>query len=132
MSCNCCLYLSVCLQGSESKGALPNHVSGNGELIPIVAPSMIRSLSVSGDLHGVQPDPIAADILRKEPEQETFARLKITPSGSGLISSFADLCRYYNNLLHDLLLLIHASFLGSRPAVFEGWDFLGQFLFLLL
>jgi len=46
-----------------------------------IAPSMIRSHSVSGDLHGVQPDPIAADILRKEPEHETFARLKITPIG---------------------------------------------------
>ncbi|KAL2977261.1 hypothetical protein AAZX31_13G056700 [Glycine max] len=41
--------------------------------------SMIRSHSVSGDLHGVQPDPIAADILRKEPEHETFTRLRITP-----------------------------------------------------
>ncbi|XP_020233434.1 AMP deaminase [Cajanus cajan] len=56
---------------------LPNHVNANGE--PLVASSMIRSHSVSGDLHGVQPDPIAADILRKGPEQETFTRLKITP-----------------------------------------------------
>jgi len=46
-----------------------------------IAPSMIRSHSVSGDLHGVPPDPIAADILRKEPEHETFTRLKITPIG---------------------------------------------------
>ena len=60
---------------------LPNHVNANGEQIPIAPTSMIRSHSVSGDLHGVQPDPIAADILRKEPEQETFARLKITPMG---------------------------------------------------
>lgn len=37
---------------------------------------------VSGDLHGVQPDPVAADILRKEPEQETFVRLRITPYGT--------------------------------------------------
>ncbi|KAL6138898.1 hypothetical protein ACLB2K_064177 [Fragaria x ananassa] len=59
---------------------LPNHVTANGEQIAIAASSMIRSHSVSGDLHGVQPDPIAADILRKEPEQETFARLKITPT----------------------------------------------------
>ncbi|XP_062003474.1 AMP deaminase [Rosa rugosa] len=59
---------------------LPNHVTANGEQIAIPASSMIRSHSVSGDLHGVQPDPIAADILRKEPEQETFARLKITPT----------------------------------------------------
>ncbi|KAM5560465.1 hypothetical protein ABKV19_021562 [Rosa sericea] len=61
---------------------LPNHVTANGEQIAIAASSMIRSHSVSGDLHGVQPDPIAADILRKEPEQETFARLKITPTES--------------------------------------------------
>ncbi|XP_004302529.1 PREDICTED: AMP deaminase [Fragaria vesca subsp. vesca] len=59
---------------------LPNHVTTNGEQIAIAASSMIRSHSVSGDLHGVQPDPIAADILRKEPEQETFARLQITPT----------------------------------------------------
>ncbi|KAL4606266.1 hypothetical protein ACB092_09G089900 [Castanea dentata] len=59
---------------------LPDHVKASGEQKSIVAPSMIRSHSVSGDLHGVQPDPIAADILRKEPEQEIFARLKITPS----------------------------------------------------
>lgn len=58
---------------------LPEHVKTNAEQMAITAPSMIRSHSVSGDLHGVQPDPIAADILRKEPEQETFARLKITP-----------------------------------------------------
>lgn len=43
----------------------------------MAASSMIRSHSVSGDLHGVQPDPIAADILRKEPEQETFVRLNV-------------------------------------------------------
>ncbi|KAF4379092.1 hypothetical protein F8388_022179 [Cannabis sativa] len=58
---------------------LPDRVKENGEPLPIAGPTMIRSHSVSGDLHGVQPDPIAADILRKEPEQETFARLKITP-----------------------------------------------------
>lgn len=56
--------------------------STNGDQVPITAPSMIRSHSISGDLHGVQPDPIAADILRKEPEQETFVRLKISPSGT--------------------------------------------------
>lgn len=53
----------------------------DGEQIAMPAASMIRSHSVSGDLHGVQPDPIAADILRKEPEQETFVRLKISPGG---------------------------------------------------
>ncbi|XXG39706.1 hypothetical protein AAC387_Pa01g0594 [Persea americana] len=59
---------------------LPDHMNANGEQIPIAAASMIRSHSVSGDLHGVPPDPVAADILRKEPEQETFVRLKITPT----------------------------------------------------
>ncbi|XP_021289737.1 AMP deaminase [Herrania umbratica] len=59
---------------------LPDHINANGEAIQIAASSMIRSHSVSGDLHGVQPDPIAADILRKEPEQETFARLRIAPT----------------------------------------------------
>lgn len=54
--------------------------NNNGDQIPIASAAMIRSHSVSGDLHGVQPDPIAADILRKEPEQETFVRLKISPS----------------------------------------------------
>lgn len=56
-------------------------MNANGEQIPIAAASMIRSHSVSGDLHGVPPDPVAADILRKEPEHETFVRLKITPTG---------------------------------------------------
>ncbi|XP_039009057.1 AMP deaminase-like [Hibiscus syriacus] len=59
---------------------LPDHINGNGEAIQRVASSMIRTHSISGDLHGVRPDPIAADILRKVPEHETFARLKISPS----------------------------------------------------
>ncbi|KNA14237.1 hypothetical protein SOVF_109320 [Spinacia oleracea] len=58
---------------------LPGNTN-NGDQVPITSPNMIRSHSISGDLHGVQPDPIAADILRKEPEQETFVRLKISPS----------------------------------------------------
>lgn len=64
---------------------LPDHLKDNGEQIPIAAASMIRSHSVSGDLHGVQPDPIAADILRKEPEHETFVRLRISPFGTFLL-----------------------------------------------
>lgn len=43
---------------------------------------MIRSHSVSGDLHGMPSNPVAADILRREPEQEIFSRLKISPSGA--------------------------------------------------
>ncbi|KAK1383540.1 hypothetical protein POM88_021275 [Heracleum sosnowskyi] len=46
---------------------LPDNGTVNGEP-NIAASSMIRSYSVSGDLH----DPVAADILRKEPEHETF------------------------------------------------------------
>ncbi|OMO85037.1 hypothetical protein CCACVL1_10473 [Corchorus capsularis] len=64
----------------HTNGNAVNHINTNGEAIQIAASSMIRSHSVSGDLHGVQPDPIAADILRKEPEHETFARLRIAPT----------------------------------------------------
>ncbi|OVA02728.1 Adenosine/AMP deaminase domain [Macleaya cordata] len=69
--------------GTDSKSLfqnMPDHINAIVEQNPIAAASMIRSHSVSGDLHGVQPDPVAADILRKEPEQETFVRLKITPT----------------------------------------------------
>lgn len=74
----------TCMQGPEGKNryeTLPDNVNANGEQMPSAASSMIRSHSVSGDLHGVPPDPIAADILRKEPEHETFARLEVTPIG---------------------------------------------------
>ncbi|KAL6998439.1 AMP deaminase [Sarracenia purpurea var. burkii] len=67
-------------EGNSLFQDLPNHNNANGEQMPMVASSMIRSHSVSGDLHGVQPDPVAADILRKEPEHETFVRLNITPN----------------------------------------------------
>ncbi|XP_049408192.1 AMP deaminase [Solanum stenotomum] len=77
------------------------HTNGNagqdadGEQIAVAAAaSMIRSHSISGDLHGVQPDPIAADILRKEPEQETFVRLKISPGET----PSADEAEVYRNL----------------------------------
>ncbi|KAM7526501.1 hypothetical protein LguiA_016403 [Lonicera macranthoides] len=65
---------------TNGTGNLPDHINANGEQMPVAASNMIRSHSVSGDLHGVQPDPVAADILRKEPEQETFVRLKISPT----------------------------------------------------
>jgi AMP deaminase len=42
---------------------------------------MPRPHSISNDLHGVQPDPVAADILRKEPEQESFIKLLTAPHG---------------------------------------------------
>ncbi|KAJ4772712.1 AMP deaminase [Rhynchospora pubera] len=66
----------------HSNGNAENEAKGNqtenGESNALSS-AMIRSHSVSGDLHGVQPDPIAADILRKEPEQESFTKLHITP-----------------------------------------------------
>lgn len=40
---------------------------------------MMRSHSVSGDFAMNAPDPVVADILRKEPEQDTLVRLKVTP-----------------------------------------------------
>lgn len=65
---------------------LTEHANVTGEPMPSATSSMIRSHSVSGDLHGVQPDPVAADLLRKEPEQETFVRLRISPTGNALIA----------------------------------------------
>ncbi|XAR55809.1 AMP deaminase [Bertholletia excelsa] len=66
-------------EGNNLFQDLPNHSNANGEQVPAAMSSMIRSHSVSGNLHGVQPDPVAADILRKEPEHETFVRLNISP-----------------------------------------------------
>ncbi|KAF1895649.1 hypothetical protein Lal_00041930 [Lupinus albus] len=71
---------NVGLEDKNGYETLPDHVNANGDMIQLTASkSMIHSHSISGDLHGVQPDPIAADILRKVPEHETFARLKVTP-----------------------------------------------------
>lgn len=72
----------------------------NGEQAQITASSIIRSHSVSGDLHGVPPDPVAADILRKEPEQETFVRLKITPNGIYFPISYCVLSRSSSTLVY--------------------------------
>ncbi|MCO5609500.1 hypothetical protein L7F22_063728 [Adiantum nelumboides] len=42
--------------------------------------TMSRSHSIPGELHGIHaPDPVAADILRKEPEQECYVRLQVEP-----------------------------------------------------
>lgn len=65
-------------QEGEQKG---NKVLENGAAAPLAAASLIRSHSISNDLHGVQPDPVAADILRKEPEQESFIKLLTAPHG---------------------------------------------------
>ncbi|KAL5201997.1 hypothetical protein ABZP36_012949 [Zizania latifolia] len=63
--------------GGEHKG---NKILENGAAAPLAAASLIRSHSISNDLHGVQPDPVAADILRKEPEQESFIKLLTAPN----------------------------------------------------
>ncbi|CAH1442810.1 unnamed protein product [Lactuca virosa] len=55
------------------------HCSNHHVSSPIEHNNANGEHSVSGDLHGVQPDPVAADILRKEPEHETFVRLRISP-----------------------------------------------------
>lgn len=42
----------------------------------------LRSHTIPGDIHSMhKPDPITADILRKEPEQEQFIRLIVSPTG---------------------------------------------------
>ncbi|XP_024443590.1 AMP deaminase isoform X3 [Populus trichocarpa] len=87
---------------ADIKDVLPQHINANGDQVPIPASSMIRSHSVSGDLHGVQPDPIAADILRKEPEQETFARLKISPMAKEELFPVADATTFFTDLHHIL------------------------------
>lgn len=53
----------------------------NGATKPLAAANLIRSHSISNDLHAVQPDPVAADILRKEPQQESFIKLLTAPKG---------------------------------------------------
>ncbi|XP_047093993.1 probable AMP deaminase isoform X1 [Lolium rigidum] len=60
----------------EHKG---NAITENGAATPLPAKGMPRPHSISNDLHGVQPDPVAADILRKEPEQESFIKLLTAP-----------------------------------------------------
>ncbi|KAL5549390.1 hypothetical protein UlMin_004621 [Ulmus minor] len=69
------------VEGSDDEDNLTDSTEitniGNGEQLPIPA-STIRSHSVSGDLHSVPADPIAADILRKEPEQETCLKIALT------------------------------------------------------
>lgn len=49
--------------------------------------NLMRSHSISGDLHGVHaPDPVAADIIRKFPEQETYVKLNVSPIGTSSVS----------------------------------------------
>ncbi|XP_065010080.1 probable AMP deaminase isoform X1 [Musa acuminata AAA Group] len=74
------MYLSKGPENKDLFQALPDHITDNGDQKSLSASTIIRSHSVSGNLHGAQHDPVAADILRKEPEQETFVRLRITPN----------------------------------------------------
>ncbi|CAD6272419.1 unnamed protein product [Miscanthus lutarioriparius] len=60
----------------EHKG---NAIVENGAAKPLAAASLMRSKSISNGLHAVQPDPVAADILRKEPQQESFIKMLTTP-----------------------------------------------------
>ncbi|XP_078159904.1 putative AMP deaminase isoform X3 [Carex rostrata] len=57
-----------------------NAVIGSVELKESQSKSLIRNHSQPGNLHGAQPDPVAADILRRQPEEDSFTRLKITPT----------------------------------------------------
>ncbi|MCO5607264.1 hypothetical protein L7F22_061457 [Adiantum nelumboides] len=67
--------LEEAVKTSLSSTALIELSNGGGEK---TCNNMIRSHSIPGELHGAH-DPVAADILRKEPEQETFVRLQVTP-----------------------------------------------------
>ncbi|XP_075510261.1 AMP deaminase-like isoform X2 [Primulina tabacum] len=78
MTDNCKLDMSYI--HTNGNASVPGHINANAEALPMTTSSMMRSHSVSGDLHGVQPDPIAADILRKIPEHETFVQLRISPT----------------------------------------------------
>ncbi|XP_073289234.1 AMP deaminase-like isoform X2 [Primulina huaijiensis] len=78
MTDNCKLDMSYI--HTKGNASVPGHINANAEALPVTTSSMMRSHSVSGDLHGVQPDPIAADILRKIPEHETFVQLRISPT----------------------------------------------------
>ena len=101
MSSKKVLFFCLCIstlwwQGPDSNSLfqnMPTDITANVEAKPLSS-SIIRSHSVSGDLHGVQPDPVAADILRKEPEQESFARLKISPTGTASIFYFQGFKRH--------------------------------------
>lgn len=78
-------------EGSENGLTLSSHIRENGEANVELSKegngnhkghdeaNMVRSRSVQ-EIHGfLAPVPVAANILRKEPEQETFVRLRIHP-----------------------------------------------------
>ena len=72
-----------CWQGDAAKSSInTNDDAMNGVSERKGNTVITRSHSISENIHGVHaPDPVAADILRKEPEQETFVRLQFAPIG---------------------------------------------------
>jgi AMP deaminase len=70
--------VSLLTNGTIGSDPLPGKASQNGDTKPVPSTNMIRSQSATGSLHGAQHNPVAADILRKEPEHETFSRINIT------------------------------------------------------
>ncbi|PWZ19151.1 AMP deaminase [Zea mays] len=83
----------------EHKG---NAIVENGAAKPLAAANLIRSRSKSNNLHAVQPDPVAADILRKEPQQESFVKLLTTPKGTESIYPVADATTFFTDLHYIL------------------------------
>ncbi|KAG8079228.1 hypothetical protein GUJ93_ZPchr0007g5056 [Zizania palustris] len=73
---NDAVYLGT--NGAIGSDPLPDKASQNGDIKPVSSTNMIRSQSATGSLHGPQHNPVAADILRKKPEHETFSRINIT------------------------------------------------------
>ncbi|KAF5179417.1 Amp deaminase, partial [Thalictrum thalictroides] len=77
------------LHGNENDGTvyksiyphMSDHIDTNVDQNSADAARMSKSHSVSGNIHGVQPCPVKADILRKEPEHETCVQLRINPTG---------------------------------------------------
>ena len=110
---------------------LLNHLSGSMQVDGLVRPqspsaekpvaSMVRSHSIGGEIHGIHaPDPVAADILRKEPEQETFVRLNVTPIGMSAIIHTFTFFAIFSHLLcahtvHTYLHLHTTNNLGQPP-----------------
>ncbi|KAI4968405.1 hypothetical protein ZWY2020_058060 [Hordeum vulgare] len=77
VSARCICFGNQCLLLTfvDRSDPVPVKADQNGD---ISSTSMIRSHSATGSLHGIQLNPVAADILRKEPEHETFSRINIT------------------------------------------------------
>lgn len=104
--CNLKYYLKQDdgVKASLSSAALKELANGGGDKL------MIRTISIPGELHGA-PDPVAADILRKEPEQETFVRLEITPIGIPMFT-FSYLCSLISqNTLTMPKIYVHFAFM---------------------